>query len=500
MKNKLLLIFCLFTLSGFAQQVPMFNQYFNNPFVYNPSMAGNGDALNTFLMQRTQWTYMPGAPVTRVLTADGPIKSKKIGLGITLFNDRTDILEQFGASLAYAYGFEIVKGHHLKLGLSLGVLDHRLDYGKIVVQEWDDQVISSQQNRRAELDGNFGLTYTWKDLEVGAAVPQLFANDVRFTKTNSRQFYTMARHYMASAKYTFSFMNDEIKAYPLVMVRYTPHVPYAPFQYDVNAVGIYKDFVWAGLSYKNNHAIAASAGVKLHNNLSIGYSYDFFTTAMGLYTAQTHEVVIGYTFGRKKDKEEERLLEDSLAISVDSLSGAPVSTEEKVQKLNEELIELRHDLDSLSEFVVEMRMEGLDEYSAEPTNKEIEKSAGESKDPVNGGQEEREEIIAKPAIESESKTGEQETAPEEEENFNEEKKPESGVDGKEFYVVIGSYQSLTDRDYANFKKKGFDVIYNSDRGFTYVYIQKSTDYATAKKELMKAQSAAYPDAWIYIVR
>ena len=66
-----------------AQQVPLYQQYIYNPFVYNPAYAGSDDAANVYLIHRSQWLNMPGQPITTAITFDGPIKPKKIGLGIT---------------------------------------------------------------------------------------------------------------------------------------------------------------------------------------------------------------------------------------------------------------------------------------------------------------------------------------------------------------------------------------------------------------------------------
>ncbi|MEI7803679.1 MAG: type IX secretion system membrane protein PorP/SprF, partial [Bacteroidota bacterium] len=50
-----------------SQQIPMFSQYYQTPFVYNPAYTGNTNNTNAFLINHSQWTDMPGSPVTRMI-------------------------------------------------------------------------------------------------------------------------------------------------------------------------------------------------------------------------------------------------------------------------------------------------------------------------------------------------------------------------------------------------------------------------------------------------
>ena len=95
-------VFLFFAGLLYSQQIPLYSQYYFNPFIYNPAMTGSGDKANVFLINRSQWTDIPGAPVTTALTLDGPIKLKKVGLGISLFNDATGFMERMGVYASYS--------------------------------------------------------------------------------------------------------------------------------------------------------------------------------------------------------------------------------------------------------------------------------------------------------------------------------------------------------------------------------------------------------------
>jgi len=76
-----------------AQQIPLYGQYFYNPFIYNPAFTGSDDVANVYLIHRAQWLDMPGHPTTTALTLDGAIKPKKIGVGVSIYSDKTDFTD-----------------------------------------------------------------------------------------------------------------------------------------------------------------------------------------------------------------------------------------------------------------------------------------------------------------------------------------------------------------------------------------------------------------------
>jgi len=300
------IILLFFTGLLYSQQIPLYSQYYFNPFVYNPAMTGSGDKANAFLINRSQWTDIPGAPVTTALTIDGPIKPKKVGLGISLFNDATGFMERIGVYASYSYRVTISDAHNLLFGLSLGALDNRIDFSKVVVKDLKDQILLNQVRRKTTVDANFGVMYLWKNLEVGIAVPQILGNSLEYLDLNndSRTFYELSRHYMASVKYTFEINPEKnISVYPLILMRY---VPGAPVQYDINGVFNWQNTAWLSVSYRSDYAVGINARLKLHKSISVGYAYDYIISSIGTYSGTSHEFMLGYTFdlsGVKKSKD-----------------------------------------------------------------------------------------------------------------------------------------------------------------------------------------------------
>lgn len=280
-----------------AQQLPLYSQYYFNPFLYNPSMTGISDETNVNLIHRSQWTAIPGSPVTNALTLDGSINDKTMGLGFTVFNDVQDISERMGLYASYAYRLKINEDNRVLFGLSGGFLDNRIDFAKAVVIDNTDPMLFSSLQRKSTLDASVGVTYEWTKLRIGVAVPQLVGQFVPFADNNDpRSYYQLNRHYLGSAQYEFTLSEAaELKLEPLAMVRFMPN---APVQYDVNAILNWKNTGWFGVSYRSNYAVGANVRIKLFNSLSAGYAYDFILTPLRTSGGFSHEFQLGYTFGQ----------------------------------------------------------------------------------------------------------------------------------------------------------------------------------------------------------
>lgn len=303
MKNTLIISAILFFSSSvrreagggvFAQQLSFSSQYYTNQFVVNPAFTGNKEKIRAFITHRSQWISVPGAPQTSYLTIDAPIEEKNVGMGLKLYSYSTDILSRMGAFATYSYKIKISDDNNLYFGLALGMLDNKINFAKAEVHDVNDPILFQQQQNRTIFSADFGVAYTWKNLEAGFAVPQVLGNKIKYgTLNGDDSYYNLSRHYQGSVKYLFDVDKEkEITAYPMIMFRY---VKGAPFQFDINAVVDMKKMGWVGFTYHSSYALAISAGVR-YKNLSLGYAFDLGMSKIKSYTGSSTEFLLGYTF------------------------------------------------------------------------------------------------------------------------------------------------------------------------------------------------------------
>jgi type IX secretion system PorP/SprF family membrane protein len=437
-----------------AQQLPLYSQYHSNPFIYNPSLTGTKEDAHAFLMHRSQWKDIPGAPVTSLLTVDGPIHEKNIGLGLTLFNDVTDITERMGIYSSYSYKIQINDDNAVYAGLSIGVLNSKIDFSKAIVKDANDPFLFQQVERKATFDANLGATYVWKALEAGVAVPQLVGQKVKYLNTESSAYYQLTRHILGSVKYTFDVVKDKgMTAYPLIMVRAAKG---APIQYDINGVFDWANMGWVALTYRSNSAFGMNLGVRLNNTLSAGYAYDMTIGPMNGYSGGSHEIMLGYAFGKKRE-EAPVITAPTQTMSADAMTDSLLMVLKKADKLQQARIE------SLEKEVERLRVEkitaGLDSTKGDLRMA----SSGDYKD-------------------------------------------ESGkpLEAGSYYVIIGSFQQQENAENAkkDWLANGYiesHMAKNEKTGYTYVYVVKTRDSAKAE-EMLKQVREKVKDSWVFVVK
>lgn len=434
-----------------AQQLPLYSQYSVLSYLYNPSLAGQNETVNAGLLHRSQWKGISGSPTTSVLTMDGPIAVKNIGLAATVFNDVTDVTSRMGFYTSYSYKLKITENQKVLFGLSLGVIQQRIDLTRAVIKDASDPYLMFPSNLRATIfDANLGLTYCWKTLQVGISVPQITGSKVNYINTNSSLYYTLARHYALSLKYSIDVNKERgMTVYPLILVRYASG---APIQYDINAVFDWKKLGWASITYRSNSAIGVNIGFRVNNSLRTGYAYDYNINTIKNYAGGAHELFLGYTFGGGAKENIDKAKNDSI---IDALKTIDKKQEGEIEKLRNEFKKLNQQL------------------------KDSIKSSGTAAQSQSG-------VIPNADFRHVKVT-----------DF----KSEEGKDIiKGFYIVIGAFKSaanasaLKEAQLVSYPEA--NLFFNKDRGLHYVYIVNG-DSEESSRQIMFTLKKKFSDIWIY---
>ena len=133
MKKLITILIVLLSLTDLqAQQDPHFTHYMFNTLAVNPAYAGSRDAMTVTLLYRNQWLGFDGAPVTQTLTAHSPVFKDKVGLGLSVMNDR--IGPTSNISLFGDFSYMIPVGQSRKAKLAFG-LKGGLNFMKIGLDE-----------------------------------------------------------------------------------------------------------------------------------------------------------------------------------------------------------------------------------------------------------------------------------------------------------------------------------------------------------------------------
>jgi type IX secretion system PorP/SprF family membrane protein len=296
------LLIVISSITAMCQQLPQFTQYMINPFLYNPAVAGTEDYMDIRAGYRKQWTGFAGSPSTSILSAHTNIGKSLVsnnrsrhkkngfhGVGGIIENDAIGPTNTTTITGAYSYHLTITKKIFASLGASGGIEQFSMDGAKLNTYNPSDPAINSY-TKTSLANINTGFWIYSDKFYAGGSLQQVLDQKLYNQASGAVTTGSTTQHYFFMAGYRIPFGYD-FTLIPSICIK---GVSPAPVQYDINAKVRYKNVAWAGISYRNQDAVAFMLGVIVNNTYDISYSYDYTTSAIGLYSGGSHEIMIGY--------------------------------------------------------------------------------------------------------------------------------------------------------------------------------------------------------------
>ncbi len=289
---------------GMAQQDPLLTQYMFNQLLINPGYAGSKDYAMATLLYRNQWVKLDGAPKSIVATVHGPVfKSRKVGLGLTISNDKIGITNRTNIMVDYAYHIPIKNNLKLAIGIKAGLMNQSAKLSDAIIIDPTDKVYQGGNISKLVPNVGAGAYLYSKKFYLGVSVPGFLSYDnTRPLSFNGavKDIPAYVRHYWITTGVALEVSPDFVVR-PSLMFRYTKN---APLQADINVNTLIKQFLWLGATFRSGdknagmpEAITGIIQLQLSKQFRIGYSYDFTTTALNNYSNGSHEIMLGYDFG-----------------------------------------------------------------------------------------------------------------------------------------------------------------------------------------------------------
>ncbi|MCC9166774.1 PorP/SprF family type IX secretion system membrane protein [Pontibacter harenae] len=324
MKKLLALAITLISASQvFAQQKPQYSQYTLNNYLLNPAITGIEDYADLKFGMRHQWSGLEGAPKSYYATMHMPIMKEITptyrgrrtgtvakeastkrpnvhrrlrphhGIGAMAMSTQTGTLKRSSFSMSYAYHLPVSKTTRLSAGVSPGFIQYRLDPTSVRVVQGNDPALSDGRVNETKFDLNMGLWLYSREFYIGVAGAQLVPSKrdlITIRNTVGDNTGALQKHYYATAGYRLD-LAPGFALVPSVMVKMAEP---SPASVDATVKAIYSDRVWAGASYRHKESVTAMAGINLSPLMDVAYSYDASTSPLGMVSAGSHEVVVGF--------------------------------------------------------------------------------------------------------------------------------------------------------------------------------------------------------------
>lgn len=291
MKRKLIFYGFILWLSSFvltAQQDAMFTHYMYNTLWLNPAYAGTRDALTVTGIYRSQWVGFAGAPEDQSFTAHAPFDKGKMGLGLSLQNDKIGPLKNTFIGADYSYHLKLDSKSKIAFGIK-AMADFFNNYlGNLNLENQSQPDIAFTQNIH-QVSPNFGagVYYYRERFYAGFSSPKL----IQHTFNGGSASYSQIRHFFLIAGYIFS-IDKEWKFKPTTFIKMTKA---APIQADITANFVYDNNLTFGAMFRTSDALGVLVNYTVKEQFTIGYSFDWsFTNQTGKYNGGSHELMLRY--------------------------------------------------------------------------------------------------------------------------------------------------------------------------------------------------------------
>ena len=302
-KISLLLVLTTSSFTMFAQQDAMFTHYMYNTLAVNPGYAGSRDALTATGLHRSQWVSFEGAPVTQTVTLHSPMLNNKMGIGLSVVNDKIGPTKNTAAYLDLAYAIRVSEKGKLAFGLKGGINFMQANLNTLELDQQNDAAFQENVTSKMLPNFGFGIYYYLPKFYVGVSAPKLLENNFKTnSSTGSVNLVNEQRHYFLIAG-TVLKLSNAVELKPTTFVKVTNG---APIEGDITASFIFNKKLLVGGMFRTGDAAGILIGYNFTEQFHAGYSFDW---SYGLktfkYNQGSHEIMLSYDF-IYKDKQKVR--------------------------------------------------------------------------------------------------------------------------------------------------------------------------------------------------
>jgi len=299
----ILIYFLLLTGNVFAQQTPVYSQYFINGFIINPALAGSDGTVKLGISARDYMVGVKESPKTITASGNGRLlrqkigvrdgkltsRSGKIGMGGLVFNDCNGLVNRTGLQYTYAYHIDFLHSQ-LSLGLSAALSQTRIDASKLDFNDPEPLLKEGFGNLAYVPDAALGIFYKKQNYYAGLTVSNLFQRALHFGEFDYN--YIIYRHYFLLAGTSFDVGAESYLA-PTVLLKATSNGVYNG---EFSVRFSYKDDIWMAATYRTPQIAALTIGIRA-KALFFGYTCEYNFSTIGIYNFLAHEFGLIYRMG-----------------------------------------------------------------------------------------------------------------------------------------------------------------------------------------------------------
>jgi type IX secretion system PorP/SprF family membrane protein len=297
MKKTLFYILASLLANGiFAQQIPLYSQYFDNNYIINPGVAGTEKNFSPLRLSiHKQWIGIQDSPSTQYVTLHHRLANDIMGIGGMIFHDSFGPISMIGVQSTYSYHLKV----NNKLQVALGLNAIFMQYIMRISQEdfyGYEPILTRERTSVTVPDASFGAYAYSKNYWGGISIAHVLQSKMKITGTWMDNSNKMVRHYFIMGGYKFSFPGQyQMEIEPSFLLKFTETTP---LQADINLKMYLNKRFWGGLSVRTGDSFVTMFGFTF-SDYFFGMAYDFTFSDLSAHTAGSQELIFGWNLGFK---------------------------------------------------------------------------------------------------------------------------------------------------------------------------------------------------------
>lgn len=305
-KAYLFLLFALLLTIGVqvkAQERIIYDQYHFNYYLINPAVAGADECSHIMLTTKNNWIGLDG-PSTQTLSYRTRFKTRNIGLGGYVYNDKTPSFNNMGAQLSFAYHIPMSPGARYSKGL---LLDRQLSLGvslKVAQLSYNSHMTidpADESFNETSPNANVGVYYTSYGFFSGLSVTNLIPFRLRYTGLQEPidpataflflgNSFELGSNRILEPSINFNYNSFDYKQIELNL-KFEQNNPDIDFGY------------WGQLSYRHNLDDGSGQPISIipilgfrTKKFQLAYAFNLSLNSLASDNMGTHEFMLAYTF------------------------------------------------------------------------------------------------------------------------------------------------------------------------------------------------------------
>jgi type IX secretion system PorP/SprF family membrane protein len=271
-----------------AQQFPFLEGYNINPYSMSPAYAGLSNTKTLFADYRSDWSGVPGGPITYQLSYNDSIL-ERVGIGGRFIYDKTDIFKQ--TLLMGTYRYEVKAGidQYIDFGLSAGFYRNSIDLAKYYNNPdyvIDNVLTYGLQKSKIKFATDISAMYRYRKLEAGLLFSNVMFGSAKYNSSDIA--YKPTKNYLIHASYNYR-VNEDWDIRPFVLVRGGEHYPAA---LELAFQARYLKRFWGTAVFRTGGIWGLGAGAEIYRGVLLNYSYNM-SSNVTLNAFGSHQVTLG---------------------------------------------------------------------------------------------------------------------------------------------------------------------------------------------------------------